>query len=454
MLVESLRAKHPAFIYEGLDINGEGNKLEVDFRFTLEPDITFHPKISIPIIEGVRKEDIENFAFHLGLVESISYWKAACSPRLIIKAGQLNEQQVIWWHDLFIHGLGEFFYRNEIDFTKPDFLSIVADSQAITHKKMSLSKPLSGDLVMVGGGKDSAVTLDVLRKFPKRRNVLILNPTRAALRIAETAGYNDALVVKRTLDGKLLDLNRKGYLNGHTPFSAYLAFLGVFVSVLHDYETIVASNEQSAGEGNVVFHGLEVNHQYSKSFRFEKLFREYCAKYLNGDIQYFSFLRPLYELQIARLFVEQPGWPEFFCSCNNNRGESWCGTCAKCAFVYLSLCPFLSDAKMKEIFGRDFFAEPQIQKHILGLVGLEGYKPFDCVGTTEESIMAVALVIKKYEIDGQATPDFFVMLKTKLELTGEYSEKVIKERLKTDWNNNHFLPPEYAKLLKKRLSQL
>lgn len=454
MQIETLRAKHPTFTYENFSLTNVRNRLEVAFQFSLTPDITFHSKVSIPLLAEVKHETVANLVFHLGLVEAISYWKATCSPQLVVKAGQLSEQQTLWWHDLFIHGLGEFFYRNNIDFSDPEFFTITASHDAPTHSKMP-AKQLSGDLVMVGGGKDSAVTLETLKDLRGRRNVLMLNPVRPALEIAKVAAYHEPLVVQRTLDSKLFELNRKGYLNGHTPFSAYLAFLGVFVGLLHDYEHLIASNEQSAGEGNTVFLGLEVNHQYSKSVRFEKLFRQYCAAYLQSDIQYFSFLRPLYELQIAQLFVPHLQTYRSFCSCNVNRGESWCNQCPKCAFVYLSLFPFITEKRRRELFGnQDYFATPAIQQHIIDLVGLGTHKPFDCVGTTEESVMAVALTIKKYESEQRPLPPFLLMLKDKLPIQDERIQQTIEHRLKTDWNNNHFLPPEYARLLKEKLSQI
>ena len=51
-------------------------------------------------------------------------------------------------------------------------------------------------------------------------------------------------------------------------------------------------------------------------------------------------------------------------------------------------------------------------------------------------------------------PDFFITLKSKLKLSDGHLVSIIEERLKTDWSDNHFLPPEYAKLLKERISQL
>src|SRR5690606_31603188 len=119
-------------------------------------------------------------------------------------------------------------------------------------------------------------------------------------------GYSsDSLhIVKRTLDPELLELNRRGFLNGHTPFSALLAFSALCSALLCGREFIVLSNEGSASEGNVS--GASVNHQYSKSFEFERLVKRYFEQFLTSEIQYFSLLRPLNELQIARIFAKHP----------------------------------------------------------------------------------------------------------------------------------------------------
>lgn len=453
MTFPELRERHPRLIYDNFDLSETKGNLQVSFSFILEPDIVFSPNVSIPMLEhDVNLEEIRGLAFHLGLIEAISYWKSACPPEMVVKAGHLTEQQTAWWHDLFIHGLGEFFFQNDIDFTQPGFFSISSGDKE-WGKLPAQSIPLSGDLLMVGGGKDSIVTLETLRDTSERKNAFMLNPNRNSLDSAQLAGFRNPVVVKRTIDSKLLDLNREGYLNGHTPFSAYLAFLGVLTGTLQNYKHVISSNEYSAGEGSLEFHGLEVNHQYSKSYRFEKRFREYCARYLSGDIQYFSFLRPLYELQIAKLFSEHSKYDTAFSSCNVTRGESWCGHCPKCAFAYISLFPFMDDDRLKGIFGSDLFEQSKIQRHILDLVGLGPYKPFDCVGTKEESVIAIVLSIKKYQANNKPVPNFLLFLKEKLNFSDE-DIKQVSDELMASWSNENFLPPEYAQLLKERISSL
>lgn len=453
MAIAELRQRHQRFIYDSYNLKPTDGKLNVQYHFMLEPGIEFSPMIAIPIVKDYDEKKIENFAFHLGLIEALSYWKAACPPELFVKAGKLTDRQISWWHSLFIHGLGELYYKNGIDFTPQDFLSITSNP----NKEIIPPQPLesfSGDLVLVGGGKDSAVTLEILKQSERRKKALILTPIRSAINSARVAGYDDPIVVERTIDPKLLELNKNGYINGHTPFSAYLAFLGVFVGVLNDLENVISSNERSAAEGNTIYRGMEINHQYSKSIHFEQIFREYVTKYLSGNIQYFSFLRPLFDLQISNLFSRYPKHYSTFRSCNVGQKENvWCGECAKCAFVYLSLSPFISSTQMNRIFGEDYFRKEKIGESIIDLVGLGKNKPFECVGTIEESKLAIALSIEKYRREGKEIPPLLTILGQRLGIGEETALFALKERVSSEWGEENFLPDEYIILLKNALSK-
>jgi len=450
---DELRKKHPKFIYESFKTRKTGGQLVIAFRFRLEPDIVFEPQITIPADGRIDERVVNLFGFHLGLVECISYWKAACPAELVIEAGSLTKEQIAWWHDLFIHGLGEFFFKNDIDFTKKNLLTIRSGKNTSTFQPASVPSPdpPNGDIVLVGGGKDSAVSLELLKKSGRPTRPLVLNPTRAALDNIKIAGLPDPLIVLRTIDPTLLELNKAGYLNGHTPFSAYLAFLGTFVAVLSGYQHVVVSNEASSNEGNVLFHGFEVNHQYSKSFRFEKRFRKYCQKYLTPSHHYFSFLRPINEFQISMLFSQYPQYFPSFRSCNvGAKQDRWCGACAKCAFVYLSLFPFVSYERMGAIFGTDLFTKPETIAFIRELVGLGVQMPFECVGTKEEARLALALSIKKYQRLGKEAPQKLMEVEKEL---GGLAVDQLKKISMNAWNRQHFLPDLYEGLLKDALNR-
>ncbi|TSC87414.1 MAG: putative UDP-N-acetylmuramoylalanine--D-glutamate ligase [Microgenomates group bacterium Gr01-1014_7] len=382
MNFQSLRKKHKQFIYEGFEINEENGDLKISFNFTITPDVKFKPEIIFPNINWEDK--LNNLVFNLGMIEMLSYWKATCSPEIIIKAGSLNEEQINWWKDLIIKGLGEFFYNNKIDFTIPDLVNITSEGEMY---KKNTGKLKNRNLVLIGGGKDSAVTLERLKGIP-----LMLNPTNAAKKIAK-----DGIIIKRKIDPKLLELNAKGYLNGHTPFSAYLAFLSTLSAHLYGYQNVVVSNEASSNEGNVFYHGQIINHQYSKSKEFEQKFREYSKKYLSADTNYYSYLRKFSELEIARQFASMEQYHKVFRSCNRGSklGGIWCGECSKCLFSYLILYPFLGK-KLIRIFGKDLLNDETLSPIMEELLQFPGkFKPFECVGTKEEVEYAMLLGILK-----------------------------------------------------------
>lgn len=450
MTLEVLRLKHPRFIYQSYDTERVKDELVFRYHFLLEPDLAFAPETRIPFVGDTDIRTLRPFVFHLGLVEAMSYWKAACPPEFIVRAGFLSNEQIRFWRDLFVHGLGEFYYRNNIDFTKPDFFHISVDpevTEAVAAAPTS-ERETKTDLVLVGGGKDSAVTVALLKQHKRKFQAMVVNPTQAAMANLLAAGVTDPIIVERSIDERLLRLNEQGYLNGHTPFSALLSFLGVTVGTLYGNDSVVVSNERSADEGNVVFHGVEVNHQYSKSFQYEQAFRGYCEQNFSGAPQYFSFLRPLNDLQIGKLFSGLSVFFPTFRSCNvGSRTNSWCGHCAKCAFTYLTLFPFLSYQDVLSVFGSDYFTNPTIIDHIRALTGLVKVKPFECVGTRKESVLAVCLSVASYKKYGREVPEGLLRIKSDLSVSEENIIELQNEVLST-WGGTYNLQADHLAILK------
>ncbi|HSV76119.1 MAG TPA: hypothetical protein VLH37_03710, partial [Bacteroidales bacterium] len=226
----SLRKQFPCFVYENFTIDQSSKALTFGFTFRVGPDFEFNPTIRFPvnkIRQGITVRSLEAFAFHLGLVEMISYWKAFCSPEILIKPGRLDATQEQWWKKLFFYGLGEFFYTNGIKVQSDELFafSYTQNSQAID--KIEPEPLKEGAIIPVGGGKDSVVTLELLKKSGLPILPLVVNHRNATRQVLLAGGYNESstLEVSRSLDPLLLKLNEQGFLNGHTPFSALLAFI-------------------------------------------------------------------------------------------------------------------------------------------------------------------------------------------------------------------------------------
>lgn len=443
MNARELRKKYPEFIYHSFDYKFLEKGLKIFFDFEIS-GIKFRPSLLIKNAKNnIEKSVLDNFIFHLGLIEMISYYKATCSKKIIIRAGKLNKDQIKWLKNLIIKGLGEFFYINKIDFTKKDFIEIISEGS----KTFKIHSGKINDRVLIpfSGGKDSFVTYSLLKNT--NHNCFSLNPTNRVKKILKKNCPN-SIIVERKIDSKLIELNNSGFLNGHTPFSAYLASLSSLCALLFNYKHIAFSNEVSANEGNVKYLGKTINHQYSKTFDFEKRFKEYSNKYLSKNINYFSFLRPLHEIQIANIFSKYPKYFNDFLSCNEayktDSGKKkitgkWCGKCSKCLFIFTMLYPFIDRETLIKIFNKNLFEDKTLIPLMKSLVIKGKEKPFDCVGTKKEVLLALCLSIKKEK----KLPVVLDNL--------EYLCKKNNSKLLYSWNKNHFVPVKFQKEIKKSL---
>mgnify|MGYP000443611600 FL=1 len=263
-------------------------------------------------------------------------------------------------------------------------------------------------IIPIGGGKDSCVTMELTREFADKVFCFTVNDQPAREESAACAGYTDARMIRtyRTLDKNMLELNARGFLNGHTPFSAIVAFLSAYCGYLLGAEQIILSNESSANEGNLSEKTeFEVNHQYSKSYEFEKDFSSYLERSIGVPIKYFSLLRSFNELQIAKQFSAYKKYHSVFRSCNaGSKKNIWCDNCAKCLFVYTILSPFLTEDEMTGIFGENLLARGDLKEIFDGLVGFSEIKPFECVGTHVEINAALKETAERYIAEGRRLP--------------------------------------------------
>ena len=315
------------------------------------------------------------------------------------------------------------------------------------EKKQDTAGAEQGVLVPVGGGKDSAVTLELLKGADVPVFAYIINPRGATIHTTESAKLtaDHVISVHRTLDKRMLQLNKEGFLNGHTPFSALVAFSSVIAARMAGLSYIALSNESSANESTV--QGSTVNHQYSKSFEFEEDFHQYQTDHLPGSAYYFSMLRPLSEFQIAKYFAKQKQYHKIFRSCNaGSKTDSWCGHCPKCLFVYLILSPFLSREEVKEIFGTDMLNDPDMQPTLEQLVGIQEEKPFECVGSRDEINTAIVMTIDNLEKSGKELPYLLKYYKT----TGLYEAYKAKgDQFSSYFDKQNLVPTPWEKLVEK-----
>ncbi len=341
----------------------------------------------------------------LFLLAGVSYYKAKIPPQLECRAFELDHVTATLLKKIYYNGLGEFAYRNHLDLRERlNFIS----TRETPEQGVILDLP-QHLLIPVGGGKDSVVTIEAMKKTGLPIHLFALGaPSGTAQPIQECidCSHLSAIKVARTIAPTLIELNKAGAYNGHIPITAILSAITVVCAILYGFDTIILSNEHSASAPNLRLHDLEVNHQYSKSFVFEQDFASYVRDVISPSINYFSLLRPLSEIAIVQRFATHTTYHDVFRSCNTAfkqdvaaRGKKWCCDCPKCRFVFLSLTPFLPKEKLVSIFGRNLLDDPDQTLGFAELCGLSAYKPFECVGEIDESL--VLMVLAAHHADWQ-----------------------------------------------------
>lgn len=407
------------------NFDATNGKISFDYRieFSNREPLDFTEIVILPDVpKNLNQELTRKFLEPLHLILGISYYKLYF-PSKIVTSFRLSREQADFWNIVYRKGLGEFLFRNKLD---PKHLAKFPYSKIkIEPERIDVSNRA---LLGIGGGKDSIVAAELLKNFETasflvetQRNDIISE------KIIRKIG-NPSLLIKRILDPKIFEKHDGAY-NGHIPISAIFAFIGLLVAAVYKYKYVIVANEHSSNFGNIQYRGETINHQWSKSIEFEALLQEYTRKFITPDIVYFSILRQFYEIRVARMFAELKEYFPLFTSCNKSfqilkeRPNSlWCGECPKCAFVFLVLASFFGKKELLGIFHKNLFADNSLISLFNDLLGFGNLKPFDCVGTFEESRAALWLAGKKFKNE--------IVIKTLLSKI-KNPEKLAKQVFKT-----------------------
>ena len=366
----------------------------------------------------------------LHLIAGVSYYKAAVPADIRIDDGGIDADTATLLELIYTNGLGEFAYRNGLDLrgkirfpvSKPSpsrgglgedgVGSVGGVREPHPHSGLPLeaeggNAPALGlrphALVAIGGGKDSLVSIEALRAEGVEQTVAWIGGSQLIAACAAHTGL-PTLNIGRQLAPQLFDFNRQGAWNGHIPVTAVNSAILAFAAVVLGVDQVVFSNERSASYGSLIPGTGEVNHQWSKGWAFESAFGDHLQSHVAADLRYYSLLRPLSELAVARQFAKSDRYDAHFSSCNRNfhiLGERptsrWCGVCPKCHFVFLALAPFVPKTRLVKIFGRNLLDEPAQAGGYDALLEYQDHKPFECVGEGRESRAAMAALAQRPE---------------------------------------------------------
>ena len=386
-----MRAKFDVMRFPGYAFDPVTGVATFDYLLDGPQPERFTETITFPVADTAPPEAFHRVLDLLHVVAGVSYYKAGAPARIEAPQGVPAEAAALFTA-VYTQGLAEYAYRNDL----PYVLDLVVQVPELTAPAEPVDNAGGRPLSAVGGGKDSIVTLEILRAAKLDPVPFSVNPNAVIENVNAASGL-PALAARRKLDPRLFELNKAGALNGHIPVTAINSLIAIATAAWHGLGPVVMSNERSASDPNLIWNGHEVNHQWSKGVAAEGLLRSAVTAHAGLTEPYFSLLRSLSELHIAKLFARYTQYDDVVTSCNkafklHDPTARWCGDCPKCRFVFLAMAPNMSRERLTHIFGLDLFADPAQVPGFLELLGIDAHKPFECVGEVEESIVALELM--------------------------------------------------------------
>ncbi len=353
--------------------------------------LSFTETITFPLPTGDIPDTFHRVLELLHVVAGVSYYKVGAPPR-ILAPREFPAPVQAFFDAVYSKGLGEYAYVNQLPYVLDMTVTVPGVSAPAAAVDNAGGRPLSA----VGGGKDSIVTLEILRAAGLDPVPFSVNPNHVIANVNAASGLS-ALAARRKLDPRLFELNKAGARNGHIPVTAINSLIAIATATLHGLGPVVMSNERSASDPNLIWNGHEINHQWSKGLEAEGLLRAAVTAHTGLTEPYFSLLRSLSELHIAQLYARSSAYDDVVTSCNkafklHDPTARWCGDCPKCRFVALAMAPAMPRERLTRIFGRDLFADPAQVPGYLELLGIDAHKPFECVGEVEESLVALTML--------------------------------------------------------------
>jgi 7-cyano-7-deazaguanine synthase in queuosine biosynthesis len=365
-------------------------------RVNLRPDIDRDRTIVLP---GLAQEDlatIDAATFHriattIGITLAPFHFLLTDFATVRIDPGDFIDESGRQFFSRYLQSsLAEFRFRQGLDPTRAIAVTVRGSNSDVEPETIHSEDRL---LLLNGGGKDSAVMAELAKRTGLPLSWCSVNPGERQKVLERASQIADGFSLQYRVDPAIKQDGR--YKWGHVPYAALFMSVSLLVAVAHRFRYVAIGNEYSASFGNIRYKGVELNHQYSKSYAYETAFQQYLDTSVVRGVSYFSLLRPFHDLRIAAMLSRMTGYVGSFVSCNSNDGMRWCGDCAKCAFTFLALMPWNSREVLERIFGSSLIDKAPIRRYILDLT-VGRLKPWECVGTREECQLALALVLMNH----------------------------------------------------------
>lgn len=377
----------------------------VSFDYTLTHDGQAHQLTETLIFPVALQDSAAQRASlrALHLVIGISYYKIF-TPATMTYPYQMDADEADFWNNIWRNGLGEFMYVNKLSpdslaqFSAQDGTAFPADAHQTQQTKTAL--------LGIGLGKDSILAGEALKQLdvPVTAYMMTSGEESKQAQVVADVMQVPLHIVTRSIDKQLLALQElPGAHKGHVPISLVYGLIGVALAVATDNSYVVVGNEASASIPRHQADFGAVNHQWSKSFGSEERLQQFIHRSVSPEVTYFSAVRQLTSIAIAKLFARYPQYFEVFTSDNavfrldpaKRPNARWSLDSPKTLSSFILLAPWLSVDDLLRTFAKNFLNEPSQESLFWRLLGVEGTPPLDCVGTTDELVLSLNLAYQQ-----------------------------------------------------------
>jgi hypothetical protein len=417
-----------SFIYDSYTL--QNNRTRVDFTYTTNKANESFSFTESCVFEKPLPECFETHRLlrMLHIASGISYYKLFFNVD-IEHPYAMSTKESNFWNSVFLNGLGEFMYVNNLSADKIATFGPQEGRADQTTERITLTHRA---VLGIGGGKDSIVAGELIKLIgvPLEGFILATGSATAQAALVGKTMHAPTHIVQRTIDPLLIQLqSRTDTYKGHIPVSLLFAITGALVALCQSSSYVIVANESSASIPRVQNNGSTVNHQWSKSFEAETLIQSYFKEYVHADLTYFSAIRPMSSVAVAKIFSKYNQYFNVFTSDNfgfrieasKRPSQRWSIESPKTLSSYILLAAWLQQNQLLEIFGEDFLNKPSLQALFLSLLGKTGQQPLDCVGTPEE---LTASLNRAYELGGDITNSYLMKLAKEQGIIGNNSDSI------------------------------
>jgi len=322
------------------------------------------------------------------------------------------------WETMFRNVWGMWRYENDLPDYRLPRPSVPASPSA--DAPIEVGDGRAKLLMLCGGGKDSLVSMKLLERAGIDYETFVYSHStygRGQFQHDLIDGLVATCAPRRTHRGWVVDdaldapIARvypelgNGRIVAAETVSSYWTALPV--ALHHGFTEVALGVSRSTEEHNLVWErtGEEINYLWGMSAEAERLLHDYVRRVLVSNATMFHLLRPIYDINVFALLNEDLHAVPNAHSCAQQK--PWCCRCAKCLYVWMNYVAWLPAETVAACFTVNLFNIRENRTILRKMLGLESYKPTDCVGTVSEARLAFAMCRAK-GVDGIIADDIDV----------------------------------------------